>query len=534
MKGQVFKNDTYFSWFWLRYISTTFTLLFLAFGLNAQVLWYGDPNLSVNDNFRRLDPDGNSNPTGDRCVDDPNNPPFVTKPTDSEFGKFWSITKPISRKRAEFARTTGDINSFVPQKAGTYYYGWRWRINATPNLADGAIAVFQWKTDEGGDINTNKQNYPFNMEYDGSVLHLNAFGPAEPNWNRPGSITQRRTTLWQQAIQEDTWVTFVIKVKVEDTYDGSNNRYDGYIEFWFNGVQQTLSNIDFDEYQVVLANSSTRAYHKTFDGIEVYPKWGAYNENACDFEVITDFDDMRVAMTYLEALPSNSNDGNPNGLEGLYKIKHSVTGKYWTVDNANSNIITADEMTPDSATQVFEVKSVGTAGYYNISCTDPNWDAVRFHTTNVYPTTTSTPTTDTNNTRIFEIVSNGSGAYDIHTPQTTTGRYAFDNSGDVKYTGSPSANTKWILESENSLSNSDFDKSSVFISNPIVSEMIIKGLDNKVNKIEVFNIVGKSVLMKDVKGASSLQIETNALTSGLYLVKFYGETSIFTKKIIKR
>ncbi|WP_298551420.1 heparin lyase I family protein [uncultured Algibacter sp.] len=533
MKNVCFKNHACSNEYRL-YIFSVFVVIFLAQELNAQVLWYGDPNLSVNDNFRRLDPNGNSNPTGDRCVDDPNNPPFVTKPTDPVYGKFWRITKPISRKRAEFARTTGDINSFVPQKAGTYYYGWRWRINATPNLADGGIAVFQWKTDEGGDINTNKQNYPFNMEYDGSVLHLNAFGPAEPNWNRPGSITQRRTTLWQQAIQEDTWVTFVIKVKVEDTYDGNNNRYDGYIEFWFNGEQQTLSNIDFDEYQVVLANSNTRAYHKTFDGIEVYPKWGAYNENACDFEVITDFDDMRVASTYAEALPSNPNGGNPNGLEGIYKIKHSVTSKYWTVDNTNSNIITADEMTPDSATQIFEVKSVGTTGYYNISCADPNWDAVRFHTTNVYPTTTSTPTTDTNNTRIFEILSNGSGAYDIHTPQTTTGRYAYDNSGDVNYTGSASANTKWILEDINSLGSEDFDKSSIFVSNPVDNQILINGLDDKVNKIEVFNIMGKSILVQDVKKASSMRIDANTLTNGLYLVKFYGKTSIFTIKFIKR
>jgi hypothetical protein len=84
------------------------------------------------------------------------------------------------------------------------------------------------------------------------------------------------------------------------------------------------------------------------------------------------------------------------------------------------------------------------------------------------------------------------------------------------------------------LSTNDFDTSSIFISNPIDSQMIIKGLDNKVNKIEVFNLVGKSVFEKDAKGASSLQIDTNALTSGLYLVKFYGETSTLTKKIIKK
>ncbi len=507
-------------------------VLFFNQGLHAQVLWYGDPNLKVNDNFRRLDPDGNSNPTGNDCVDDPNNVPFVTKPIDPLYGKFWRVTKPTSRKRAEFARTTGDVNNFVPQNGGTYYYGWRWRINATPNLANN-ITVFQWKTDQGSDINTNKQHYPFNMDYDGTFLSLHAFGPAEPNFNRPGSITQRRTTLWRKAIPENQWVSFVIKVKVDSAYDNTNNRYQGYIEFWFNGEQQTLSNIDFNEFKVVLENSNTRAYHRTFDGVEVYPKWGAYNQNACDFEVLTDFDDMRIASTYLEALPSDSNEGNSGtGLEGLYKIKHSVSGKYWTVNN--SNIITADEISPSNDSQIFEVKSVGSNGYYNISSTAPQWDALRFAESNVYPTTSATPTTSTNNTRIFEFVSNGTGAYDIHTPQTTTPRISYDDSGDVKYKTSFGADTKWILESTNTLSSPDFNKSIVFISNPVTDQIIIGGLGNKVNKIEIFNLVGQSILKKDTKDLSSLRLEANALTSGLYFIKFYGETSTLTKKIIKK
>lgn len=510
-------------------------VIFLSNALNAQVLWYGDPNLSVNDNFRRLDPNGNSNPSGDDCVDDPNNPPFVTTPTDVDFGKFWRITKPVSRKRAEFARTTGDVNTFTPQKGGTYYYGWRWRFNSEPNLNAG-IAVFQWKTTDGGDINTNKQNYPYTMSYDGTTLSLNAFGPAEPNWNRPGSITQRRTTLWQHVIPEDEWVTFVIKVKVDDNFDVVNNRYEGYLEFWFNGVQQTLSNLNFNEYQVVLADSDKRAYHKTFDGVEVYPKWGSYNENACNFEVITDFDDMRVTTTLESALPDDSAGNNGSeGLEGLYKIKHSVTGKYWTVAaSPNQNIITADEILPDSDTQIFEIKSVGTAGYYNISCTVTNWDAVRFEGQNVYPTTTLTPTSDTNNTRIFEFISNGSGAYDIHTPQTSTPRISFDDSGNVRYITSFGTNTKWFLESVNSLSSLEFDKSSVFVANPVNDTIQIKGLSSNINKVEVFNLLGKSLIVKQAEGVSSLNLDASVLSSGIYLVILSGEQSIITKKIIKR
>ncbi len=515
----------------INYLFTVFIVLVLGNQISAQVLWHGDPDLTVNQNFRRLDPDGNRNPSGSRCVDDPNNRPFVTTPIDPEFGKFWRITKPTSRKRAEFARTTGTRNSFVPQKGGIYYYGWRWRINSTPNLNNG-IAVFQWKTDQKGDINTNKQNYPFSMAYNGAVLSLIAHGPAEPNWNRPGSISVRKTTLWSTSVQENKWVSIVIKVKVDDTFDTANNRYNGYIEFWFNGVKQTLSNSGFNQYKVVLANSNTTAYHRTFDGGEVYPKWGSYNENACNLEILTDYDDMKIAATLEEALPENaSDDPEPEGLEGTYKIKHSVTGKYWTV--ANSNIITADEITPSSASQIFEIKLVGTSGYYNISSLDANWNAVRFHDGNVYPTSASVPTSDTNNTRIFQFVANGSDTYDIHTPQTTTGRYAYDDSGNVRYLTSSGGQTKWVLENQTlSLDKTKLANKFRIYPNPVINTLSISAINIKVDKIEVFNLSGKKLITKIINN-NQIKLDVSSIATGIYFVKVYSHRNIEIIKMIK-
>ncbi|WP_445732926.1 T9SS type A sorting domain-containing protein [Mariniflexile sp.] len=293
MQTTIFKQNSF------RKAIISLLLVLSGYTLQAQVLWYGDPNQPVSSVFYRFDTTGNTNPTGSQCVDDPGSPPVVTTPTDPDYGKFWRITKPTSRKRAEFARTNG----LIPQQGETYYLAWRWRINSTPSPT-GDITVFQWKTDQGSSIDTNKQNYPFNMEYDGTALTLNAFGPAEPNWNRPGSITKRKTTIWESAVAENTWVSFVIKIKVDDTYDSTNNRHNGYIEFWFNGVQQTLTNTSFQDYQVVLDQNNTRAYHRTNDGVQVYAKWGAYNENACYLETLTDYNEMRVASTYQEALSS--------------------------------------------------------------------------------------------------------------------------------------------------------------------------------------------------------------------------------------
>lgn len=261
--------------------------------IKNEVLWFADTEKQVRTVFRRLDPDGNANPTGDRCVDDPNNPPSVSILTDATYGNYWRVTKPISRKRAELARTNG----LIPEEGKKYYVAWRWRINSSAAI-ENDVAVFQWKTDEGGDINNNKQNYPFNFTYSNNQLTLNAFGPAEPNWNRPGSITQRKTSLWTGDVPLNNWVTFVIGITIDNDFNSSNNRFDGTIELWFNGVKQEFSNSNFKDYQVVLSADSKTAYHKTNDGIEVYPKWGAYNENACNLEIDTDYNMMRVGTTY--------------------------------------------------------------------------------------------------------------------------------------------------------------------------------------------------------------------------------------------
>ena len=512
-----------------------FSLFFAFQSFEAQVLWYGDPDLEVRDVFRRLDPDGNSNPTGDRCVDDENNPPTVSVLTDNEHGKYWRINKPVSRKRAEFARTTGDINSFVPQKGETYYYGWRWRITSEPNPS-GEITVFQWKTDDGGNIDQNKQNYPFNMEYDGSILSLNAYGPAEPNWNRPGSITQRKTTLWRSAVAEDTWVSFVIRINVDDTFDNTNNRYMGYLEFWFNGEQQTLTNFDFNEYQVVLAESDTRAYHKTFDGIEVYPKWGSYNENACDLETNTDFNEMRIATTYEAALPSGTVSNPDTGLEGLYKIKNVMTGNYMTYNASDDNIYGSSDNGAEN--QLFRLVKNGNTGsggdpLYNIDSEVSGVGVIRAENLNVFATTSMAPSTSNPNS--FMVIDAGGGIYNF-LANTSSSRYIAEDldNADIKYTSSAVPRTEFVLEPQ-TLSSGDFNQEVVKLyPNPVNDRLYIKSSRLNISKIEIFDLSGKLVQRMDSsKDDGIVSIPVERLAKGLYILNIQGDNKRHTTKFIK-
>ena len=520
----------------LKYVFLIVVVFFLTQEYVSQVLWYGNPDLSVRENFRRLDPNGNSNPTGTRCVDDPNRIPFVTTPIDAEYGKFWRVTKPASRKRAELARTTGTRNSLIPQNGETYYYGWRWRINSSPDIIED-VTVFQWKTDEKGNKDSNKQHYPLNMEYNGSVLTFNAYGPAEPNWDRPGSISLRKTTLWSKAIPKDKWVSFVIKIKVDDSFDSTNNRYNGYVEFWFNGVQQTLSNSGFNQYKTVLDNSNKTAYHKTFDGGEVYPKWGAYNENACDIEVITDFDEMRVAATFKDALPENSIDNSEiSGLEGTYKIKNVLTGNYMTYNAIDNNIIASVEK--NDQTQSFRIVENGNEidgiPLFNINSEIVNVGVLRAENVNLFATTSSPPSTSNPNS--FRITDIGNGVYHF-LANTSSSRYLAENldSKNVGYTSNTFARTEWVLERQ-TLSvkkNTLLDEFRLY-PNPVKNLLRVSTNTLKINKVEVFNFSGKKISSKQVDNGNEVKLNISYLATGIYLIRIHSAKAVSTKKFIKK
>ena len=71
------------------------------------------------------------------------------------------------------------------------------------------------------------------------------------------------------------------------------------------------------------------------------------------------------------------------------------------------------------------------------------------------------------------------------------------------------------------LSNDKFDASSIFV------------LTSHVKSISIYSLLGKAVMSKEISGASSIDINTSPLTSGMYIVDFKGEGGNFTKKIIK-
>ena len=202
---------------------------------------------------------------------------------DEKLGKVWLINKPINRKRGEFARFEGELNSFSPKEGDDIYVAWQWKIDTVDKAKiDKEVTVFQWKS-----ASPHNQNYPLNLEYDGE-LTLNAWGP---NYVENKGYHKRRTVLWRKAVPQNEWVSIVIRIKV------NKDDFGGLVQFWFNGEQQTLDNFESKTYQVKLSEDKKTVFHRTNDGRFVYPKWGAYNKKSCKYNINTYFHNMKVGTS---------------------------------------------------------------------------------------------------------------------------------------------------------------------------------------------------------------------------------------------
>lgn len=85
------------------------------------------------------------------------------------------------------------------------------------------------------------------------------------------------------------------------------------------------------------------------------------------------------------------------------------------------------------------------------------------------------------------------------------------------------------------LSNNQFEKGSVFISNPVKDMMTIESASMDINQIAVFDLLGRQVISSDLRnGSASTQLDVSALTKGVYIVKLFGDNGAsFSQKIIK-
>jgi len=259
-------------------------LWFMATPAGAELQWYGDPDKGrvVFNNLNFEGAERHSPGTG-----------TILPATDPVYGKIWRVHKPAADKRAEIRGAAGwsyhEGKGGVMQQGVTYYLGWRYKF-VLPENKNGGWACFQWKSyPDPGQPETFTQNYPLTMGYNGRELSLTKHGAG---WSTNRS---RVLKLWSRPVKIGTWVDVVLVI------NPSRDEKIGYVEIYFDGAKQTL------------LTGGTRDYCKTMDGLEVAPKWGAYNANTIGTDITVDLADLRIG-TDLESVrpkPVASGRGKP-------------------------------------------------------------------------------------------------------------------------------------------------------------------------------------------------------------------------------
>lgn len=211
------------------------------------ILWDGDANLGTGV-FKVLNVDA---------------PADLAAVNNATYGKIWRFTKAIGSNRCEVHAA----KNFDAVEGDDIYLGWRSQLGmSSTNLTTNAL--FQWKA-YGANMT---QNFPIvikTISGDFKLMHTASGGASTYIWNTPVTL--------------NNWNTFVLRIKV------SRTATIGFIEFWFNGVKQTLS------------NGTQRYYGRTLDAEYCDPKWGVYGASA---ELITNrVHGLKIASTYAEAAP---------------------------------------------------------------------------------------------------------------------------------------------------------------------------------------------------------------------------------------
>lgn len=185
----------------------------------------------------------------------------VTTVNDETGTLTWKFLKPSGSHRTE----GHGAKNYEAQDGDEIYIGWTSKIYMPSTLKTDAL--FQWKSypTEG-----SLQNHPFMVRTKNGNLELQHFDD-----DHVASVP------WSTPLSTSTWLKFVIRMKV------SRDASVGFIEFWYNGVKQTLS------------NGSQRLYCRTLDVDYCDPKWGVYGG---DTSQVTHFvKKIRIGSTYADA-----------------------------------------------------------------------------------------------------------------------------------------------------------------------------------------------------------------------------------------
>ena len=284
----------------------------LVTSADASVLWNGDA----------------SNGTGVFGVlNIENNPGQINVVTDSTYGKVFQM---ICFDNAGIkTRTEGShMAGFQPVAGGTYYFGWRHKWGPYPTLCGKWQVVEQIHTTaSGGPV-------PFGLHVDGCTPNM------DWQYENPSGTA---FIFLEKPFPLNSWHTFVYHEK------WSTSETDGYVEVWYDGTMQTLT------------NGSTR-YPAAWciSGSTSYCKWGIYRSGSGGA--------IGTAYAYLGQAKAGTTfaDVNPNPTPD-FSITATPSSQTVTAGNGTSYTATVSAINGFNSSVSFSVSGLpsGASGSFN-------------------------------------------------------------------------------------------------------------------------------------------------------------------------
>lgn len=232
---------------------------------------------------------------------------------------------------------------------------------------------------------------------------------------------------------------------------------------------------------------------------------------------------------------------------GIYKIKLVGKDLYVTVNTSNGVLTVEDGLPGDDDKQLFEINNHPSEANFFIKSVISSQGVVE-----AVDTGDATPNLECkgNNAMAsgqqdqWNLGRNDGTTMYLWSDKTDTGwsgvsarrRVAsLSSAGSVlKCSGSNDAAFEYVLV--NTLSTEKFGIEAFSISNPINNTLTIKGATSKVSKVNVYSVLGNTVLSKSMNNISGdISLNTSSLSTGLYIIEMTGNNGErFTKKIIKQ
>ena len=244
---------------------------------------------------------------------------------------------------------------------------------------------------------------------------------------------------------------------------------------------------------------------------------------------------------------------------GWYKIGVPGQDLFMTIDTSSGNLVWAAALSGDAETQVWKMAdhpAVDPNGFIQVMATitgvgnftmctvpenisgknititirlgDPSTDtSAAEYGYDQFQRRKTSSSVDGNDALFIKIFGGEQGSRYGVTPTAAGDPVQFDGGGidQLEFT---------FVRDIATASISDFDTSSVVITNPVKNELNIQGLTADVQQVSVYSLLGKQILSSDVNTQSTLSLDVSDLATGMYLVKFQGDRSFFTKKFIKQ